>query len=118
VKFNKKYTLDERKDIDLGGIKITYKPLTSAQQARLADLAYADGFAARYEQTKWCLLNVIGKVSVNGEEFDPKKMSDDVDYTDADTAVVFSRIGMMVYHDAFASEEDAKKSSQPPEAGA
>jgi hypothetical protein len=113
-----KLLLDERIERTDGEIKLTIKPVTTSQQARLIDLGGISGTTARIALTHYCLKNCIEKIAINNAEFDPSKLSDRADLSDHETLLVMIKIGQMVCDVAFPEAEDVKKSQQQPAPGA
>ena len=109
---------DERITREDGEIKLTIKPVTTSQQARLVDLEGDRSVAGRVARTHYCLKNCIEKLSINGEEFDTGKLVDHADLSDDDTLAVFIKIGVMASNASFPGVEDVKKSPQQPAPGA
>lgn len=109
MKLLKKYLADERIDIEDGEVKLSIRPPTTSQQARLVDLSMQPGVAGRIEQTNWCLRNCIEKVSVAGTDFKPTELLDGVDLSDESTVAAYIKIGRMVINDAFAQGDELKK---------
>jgi hypothetical protein len=118
MKLLKKYLQDERIELNDGEIKLSVRPSSTSQQARLADLSMASGVAARVEQTNWCLRNLIEKVSIAGAEFNSADLCDSADLSDDDTVSSYIKIGKLVTDNAFAKEGDLKKSQPQPVPGA
>jgi hypothetical protein len=118
MKLLKKYLKDERIDLEDGEVKLSMRPVTTSQQARLADLAVQPGVTGRIERTNWCLKNLIEKLEISGAAYTASQLLDGVDLSDEDTTAVYIKIGTMVVNAAFASADDKKKSPPPPEPGA
>lgn len=100
---------DQRIDSEDGEVKLTIKPLTTSQQARLDDLARVDGTAGRMELAIYGLKNLVEKISVSGESFDPVKLANYANLSDKDTSAVMGKIGAMIYYAAYPKVEDLKK---------
>lgn len=104
-----KFLNDERIEVEDGEIKLTIKPVTTSQQARIADLGIVSGCAARIDLTKYGLKTCIEKISISGAEFDPAQLADHADLSDDGTMAVMLKIGKMVYDAAFPKADDVKK---------
>lgn len=100
---------DERINLEDGEVKLAMRPVTTSQQARLAELAVRVGITARIEQASYCLKSCIEKISVAGVDYDPVKLADGADISDDDTLAVMLKLGRMVADSAFARDEDLKK---------
>ena len=50
---------DERINLEDGEVKITMRPVTTSQQARLVDLASKAGTSARIDLATYCLKNCV-----------------------------------------------------------
>ena len=104
-----KFLKDERIEIEDGEVKLTIRPITTSQQARLLELGFRRGIVAVAELAGWCLLNCIERISVNGTEYKPAKLAEKADMNDDDTAAVMRKIGTLVCGAAWPSGEDVKK---------
>lgn len=104
-----KFLKDERIEREHGEVKLTIKPVTTSQQARLVDLGSLSGTSARIELTRWCLKNCIEKVSINGTEYEPDQLADRANLADEGTLMVMIKIGGLVCDCAFPKEEEVKK---------
>jgi hypothetical protein len=104
-----KFLKDERIEREDGEVRLTIKPITTSQQARLLQMGYKVGIVASTDLAIWCLLNLIEKISVNGNEFKPAQLADKADLNDDGTAAVMRKIGTMVCEAAWPSDEDVKK---------
>lgn len=100
---------DERIELEDGEIKITMRPVTTSQQARLVSLASQAGIDARIELAAFCLKNCIEKISVNNTTYDPAKLANSANIADEETLAVMLKLGEMVTNAAFAKDEDLKK---------
>lgn len=100
---------DERINLEEGELKITMRPVTTSQQARLVDLASQSGISARVELAGYCLKSCIEKISVSDISFEPAKLASSADISDHDTLAVMLKIGELVTNAAFAQEADLKK---------
>lgn len=118
MKMLKKYMKDDLIDIEDGEVKLSIRPPTTSQQARLVDLTSQPGVEGCIEQTNWCLKNCVEKLSVSGTDFKPSELLDAADLSDESTVAAYIKIGRMVVKAAFAQDEDKKKSPQHPEPGA
>lgn len=100
---------DQRIDLEDGEVKLSIKPVTTSQQARLADLSVVPGISGRIELSRWALKNCIESLMVDGIPFVPGDLADSADLADNDTLAVFAKIGTMVMDASFVRETDAKK---------
>lgn len=104
-----KFLKDERIEREDGEIKLTIKPVSTSQQARLIDLEANTSLSGRVARTQYCLKNTIDSISINGVEYEPLKLADHADLSDADTIAVFVKLGRLASDAAFAEVEDVKK---------
>lgn len=104
-----KFLKDERIEREDGEVKLTIKPVTTSQQARLMELGSLAGPSPRIELTRWCLKNLVEKVSIGGAEFDPAQLADGADLSDQDTYLVMLKIGALVCNASVPSGDDVKK---------
>ena len=104
-----KFLKDERIEREDGEVKLAMRPVTTSQQARLIELGAKSGAEARIELTRWCLKNLIDKISIAGAEFDPAQLTDKADLGDTDTFLVMLKIGQMACEAAMVKAEDVKK---------
>jgi len=109
---------DERIEPEDGEVKLTIKPVTTSQQARMTEFGSSGNIMAAIDLAVWSLKNCIEKISINGTAFDPAELASRADLSDNDTRAVLFKIGAMMDKAAFPSYESAKKSPQQPEPGA
>lgn len=109
---------DERIEREDGEVKLTIRPITTSQQARMTELGAGKGLAAHIDFAVFCLKNCIDKISIGGQSFDPAELSDRADVSDSDTRAVMFKIATMVDGVAFPSAADIKKSPPQPDPGA
>lgn len=90
-----KFLKDERIEREDGEVKLTIKPVTTSQQARVIDMGALSGVSNRIALTNYCLKNIIEKISVSGEDIDPIKLAEHADLSDKDTMAVMIKIGQV-----------------------
>ena len=100
---------DQKIELENGEIKITMRPVTTSQQARLADLGAQTGIVARIDLAVYCLRNCIEKISVNDVNYEPSQLAASANISDEGTMAVMVKLGGLVTNAAFALEEDLKK---------
>jgi len=100
---------DERINLEDGEVKLTMRPVTTSQQARLGDLNLQSGIEARIDLAKYCLTTCIEKISISGATYDPLQMAEKADLSDKDTMAMMVKLGQMVTIASFAIGEDLKK---------
>ena len=106
---------DEIITIEEGPVKISMNPVTTSIQARLMELAIGElTIAKNVERTQYCLKHVIKGVEIDGKEYDPIVLAEQIDLGDKQSRDVFIQVGQMVMGAAFLDEETGKKSEQPP----
>lgn len=104
-----KFLNDERIELKDGEIKLTLRPVTTAQQARLGDLNLASGIEGHINLAKYCLKSCIEKISVSDVTYDPLLLADKSDLSDESTLAVMTKVGLMVTLASFAQGKDIKK---------
>lgn len=104
-----KFLKDERIEREDGEVKLTLKPVTTSQQAHLIELGSVAGPIGRIALTRWCLKNVVEKISIGGAQFEPAQLADEADLGDSDTYLVMLKIGVVVCDASIASGDDVKK---------
>ena len=100
---------DQRIEREDGELKLTIKPVTTSQQARLLELGWLSGPEARINLTRYCLKNLVDEISISGEKCDPAKLADHADLRDSDTWLVMLKIGQVVFDASAATDEQLKK---------
>jgi hypothetical protein len=100
---------DERIELEDGEVKITMRPVTTSQQARLGDLNCRSGIEARVDLAKYCLKTCIEKISVRDVQYDPLLLAEKANLADSETIAVMSKLGTMVTIASFAKDDDLKK---------
>lgn len=100
---------DQRITLVDAEINLTMRPVTTSQQARLAELASQTGISARIELAAYCLKNCVEKISINDVPYDPIKLASSANISDEGTLAVMIKLGGMVTNAAFAKDEDLKK---------
>jgi hypothetical protein len=104
-----KFLNDERIEIEDGEVKITMRPVTTSQQARLGDLNLASGITGHIDLAKYCLKTCIEKISISDISYDPITLADKSDISDEATLSVMTKVGRMVTLASFVKGEDLKK---------
>ena len=100
---------DERIHLEDAEVKLTMRPVTTSQQARLVDMASQSGISARIELAGYCLKSCIEKISISDVIYNPIKLAESANIADADTLAILIKLGEMVTDAAFAKAEDLKK---------
>lgn len=105
-----KFLLSEKIEVNEGDIKLTMSPITNMQQSRLIDLGGVAGTTNRTELSRWCLKNLVEKISISEQDFNPAELADKADLSDKQTRKIFLEIGVLVCNAQFPSGDDVKKS--------
>ena len=90
------------------GIEITTNPVTTTQQASLIDTLREGGASGKIAGVQYMLRNVVSKLVVNGEEYNPVDLARLADINDPGTVKKFLQIGIMVDKVVFPTEEEKK----------
>lgn len=100
---------EQRITLEQDEIKITMRPVTTSQQARLVELGSLRGISARIDLAGYCLKSCIEKISVSDVVYEPIKLAECANISDESTLGVLIKLGEMVTDAAFAKDEDLKK---------
>lgn len=100
---------DVRIELQDGEVKITMRPVTTSQQARIGDLNLNSGISARVDLAKYCLKTCIEKISVDDVPYDVLILAEKSDLSDEGTLAVLMKLGTMVTLASFANNKDLKK---------
>lgn len=104
-----KFLNDERITLEDGEVKLTMRPVTTSQQARLGDLNLKSGIEAHIDLAKYCLKSCIEKISISDVTYDPLILADKSDLSDEATLAVLTKVGVMVTLASYAQGKDLKK---------
>ena len=108
-----KFLKEEKNVKSKGDVKIEFSPLTSSIQASLITLAMDKSTVGRVKLSQLIMHNVVTKLEVKGEEFDPKHVADHADISDPATIDTFFIIASLVVEEALLNAPIKKKSLQP-----
>ncbi len=100
---------DERITREDGEIKLTMRPVTTSQQARLVELGSKGGISARTELSIYCLNTCVEKINIQGVDYKPVDLANKSNLSDEETLATIFKIGEIVTEAAFAKDEDLKK---------
>jgi hypothetical protein len=109
LKFLKEGTNIEEAD----GIEVEFVNINSSLQTLLIGLGVVKTNVGRVALTVYILKNVVTKLTIDGEEIDPKFMADRADLSDPGMVKVFFKIANLVMNQAMLGEGTKKKSEQP-----
>lgn len=100
---------DERIEREEGEVRLTMRPITTSQQARLVELGSRPGISARTDLSVYCLNTLVEKINISGVDYKPGDLANKCDLSDPDTLATLLTIGEIVTNAAFAKDDDLKK---------
>ncbi len=109
--------------VEKGNVKVTFKPVTSINQATLLGynidiqagvMAKDNGFIiqAKMKAVFYALKEMASELIVDGDNYDPVKVANSADISDMDTVNILNTIFDMVVGLLVAGETKKKSSSQ------
>jgi len=90
-------------------ITVVIKVISTAQQARLSDLAGDTSISGRISMIGYILNNCIESLAIDGESIDPVTVATSADISDKDTLEMVMRIGALAVGGIFPTKEAVKK---------
>lgn len=94
------------------GVKVEFVNIDTSLQTFLIGLGVVKTNIGRVALTKYILKNLVTKLTIDGEEVDPKFMADRADLSNPGMAKTFFKITKLVMDSAVLGIETKKKSEQ------
>lgn len=104
-----KFLKNEEITIEKKPFKIVMNPVSTGVQTRMMDLSMLGTVSESVQRVQYLLKNVVKALEIDGKDYSPVELANNVDLSDKDTRDAFIEIGKLVMDKAFPDEETIKK---------
>jgi len=92
------------------GIVMELNAVTTSQQGKLVALGSVNNLGGRVELARYAMRELVKRLSIEGQDFNPAELADRADLGDPDTLNKFVMIGALAVEAAFPQQDEVKKS--------
>jgi len=104
-----KFLKNEEITIEKKPFKIVMNPVSTGVQTRLMDLSMLGTVSESVQRVQYLLKNVVKALEIDGKDYSPVELANNVDLSDKPTRNAFIEIGKLVMDKAFPDEKTIKK---------